>query len=258
MNLVVISPERDDPREHAVLCDLFAAGLHRYHVRKPHSSSSDLISWIERVPTEWRSRLVLHQHHELVTRYQLGGYHWRDEVGRVIPNPPPQERRIQNNAPYLTSRSCHDLETLRASVGIYDSVFFGPVFASISKPGYGPQSSIGSDELIATFLCRRTSDQRRTTVLALGGITTETAPRAFDLGFDGVAVLGAIWQAADPAAAFRRFQAVGRELARDASSANCPEPLRATAQPTTAAGSGRRPGGQPDARVAVETTAATS
>src|SRR5947209_3397705 len=108
MKLVVISPEHNDPREIAVLAALLAAGLERYHVRKPHWSAAQLETWLRMLPSEWRSRLVLHSHHELVATLGLGGRHWRDDgIGRVIPNPPPQpldmqkKRRVKDNAPYL-------------------------------------------------------------------------------------------------------------------------------------------------------------
>jgi len=237
MKLVIISPEHDEPREIAVLGVLLAAGLERYHVRKPHWSVAQLETWLRALPAEWRSRLVLHSHHELVARLGLGGHHWRDEkVGRVIPNPPlqplptPENRRVKDNAPYLpiTSRSCHDLATLRAVLGHYDSVFFGPVFPSISKPGYTteltvqvergvPTRSLNNEDLnasgrhvppseIYSLLNSRTANERRTTVLALGGVTAERLPQVRAFGFDGVAVLGAVWQADDPVAAFCEIQ----------------------------------------------------
>jgi thiamine-phosphate pyrophosphorylase len=43
-------------------------------------------------------------------------------------------------------------------------------------------------------------------VLALGGITPERVGEVHALGFDGVAVLGAIWGAADPVRVFGNFQ----------------------------------------------------
>jgi thiamine-phosphate pyrophosphorylase len=210
MKLVLISPEHDDPREIAVLGALLAAGLERYHVRKPHWPAGQLETWLRALPAEWRPRLVLHQHHELVATLGLGGRHWRDDgVGRVIPNPPPQElsmrenRRAKDNAPYLqiTSRSCHDLAMLRTVLGHYDSVFFGPVFPSISKLGHGPSDNFSPTEL-SSLLNLRTSNERRTAVLALGGVTVARLPQIHALGFDGVAVLGAVWQADDPVAAF--------------------------------------------------------
>jgi thiamine-phosphate pyrophosphorylase len=226
MKLVVISPERDDSREPAILGELFAAGLEHYHVRKPSWSREKLEAWLRALPQEFRTRLVLHQHHELVDALGLGGVHERDElVGRGVPAEPSRLRSagdvsISSSAksttaqpeasPYptypLTSRSCHDLARLRAALGRYDSVFFSPVFTSISKPGHGPRPDFPFVAL-AALLATRTSEERRTTILALGGITTETAPRALALGFDGVAVLGAIWQAPDPVAAFVTLRA---------------------------------------------------
>jgi thiamine-phosphate pyrophosphorylase len=193
--LVVISPEAEEPREIAVLGELFAAGLERYHVRKPHWSAAKLEVWLRSLPLAWRSRLVLHQHHELVDALALGGRHWRDDgSARSVPQ-----------GTTFASRSCHDLATLRASLGYYDTVFFSPVFPSLSKPGHGLQPDISLDEL-AALLAARTATERRTTVIALGGITGQTASRALALGFDGVAALGAIWQAADPVAAFAALQ----------------------------------------------------
>jgi len=202
MRLVVVSPERDDPRETAVLGGLFAAGLVHYHVRKPEWSREKLAAWLRALPREWCRRLVLHQHHDLVNENDLAGWHWRDDG---IVREPARELG-------WTSRSCHDLGTLRASLGRYDSVFLSPIFPSLSKPGRGPNGKFPPAELGA-LLAQRTPDERRTRVLALGGITAETAPRALALGFDGVAALGAIWQAADPVRAFAELQ---NSLARHA------------------------------------------
>jgi len=196
MKLVIISPENADPRESAVLAALFAAGLERYHVRKPGWSLAEMEAWLRLLPAEWRSRLVLHQHPSLVAVYGLGGWHWRDDV--LAPLAPPASA-------VLASRSCHDLITLRTTFGRYDSVFFGPVFSSISKPGHGPRADSDAGELTA-LLAHRTPAERRTAVLALGGITPENASRCRELGFDGVAVLGAVWQAADPVRVFAQLQ----------------------------------------------------
>jgi len=196
MKLVVISPEHDDPRETAVMGALFAAGLERYHVRKPHWPAAKLGAWLRALPAEWRSCLVLHSHHEFVDRLSLGGRHWRDDDS--APSRPADGEG-------LTSRSCHDLGALRAALGNYNSVFFGPMFPSLSKPSHGPRGDFPADKLSA-LLAQRTSSERRTTVLALGGVSVERLSRCRELGFDGVAVLGAVWQSGDPARAFTVLQ----------------------------------------------------
>lgn len=210
MKLVVISPEALESRESEVLAGLFARGLERYHVRKPHVTRPALAAWLAELPAEWRRRIVLHQHHELVDTLGLGGRHDRDGVGRVIPYPPsrrlrmPDERCVKDNTPYL-SRSCHDLPGLRTALGAYDAVFFSPVFPSLSKPGYGPHGDYSTDDL-SSLLGSRSLEERRTTVLALGGVTANRVARCRELGFDGIAVLGALWQAPDPVRAFTTFQ----------------------------------------------------
>ncbi len=221
MKLVVISPEYDDPRETAVLGALFTAGLERYHVRKPHWPAAQLEAWLRTLPEDWRPRLALHSHHELAAKFNLGGCHWRDEKGGAR-CPQRAESVLGTSRSTFTSRSCHDLTTLRTALGHYDSVFLGPVFPSISKLGHGPGDNFPTNEL-SSLLNSRTPGERRTTVLALGGVTAGRLPQVRALGFDGVAVLGAVWQADDPLAAFCEM------ITACAGGARCPQ--RATARP---------------------------
>ena len=204
MKLIVISPESDEPREHAVLARLFAAGLERYHVRKPQWTREKLRTWLGQVQPVWRSRLVLHQHHELVGEFGCGGKHFKDSEGRARPPGAPWSSDGPAVRPYLfNSRSSHDLTTLQHTLGHFDSVFFSPVFPSLSKPSYVPSHAL--DEVVA-LLERRTAEERKTEVIALGGITPANAARCTELGFDGVAVLGVLWQSAEPLKIFDQLQ----------------------------------------------------
>ncbi len=94
-------------------------------------------------------------------------------------------------------RSCHDAaEVAQAQVHGAAYVTASPVFETASKPGYGP--SLGSEGLAA--LVAATS----LPVIALGGVTGAAeigACRA--AGAAGVAVMGAVMTAADPAHAVR-------------------------------------------------------
>jgi thiamine-phosphate pyrophosphorylase len=222
MKLVVISLPTDPPREREVLSQLFAAGLERYHLRKPDWSREAHLAWLREIPKEWRARMLIHFHQELAVEMGLGGVHWRsNSVGRGVPAEPSRipsanaidfrsgiESAAQPEAspyPYLTSRSCHSLPSLQESLGHYDSVFFGPLYPSISKPGYGPQGEFSAHE-IAAVLGSRSAAERRTSVLGLSGITIEHLPQIRALGLDGIAVIGAIWNAPDPLRAFNEFQ----------------------------------------------------
>ncbi len=198
MTIVVISPPEDRPGEAATAQALLAAGIDRYHLRKPGWSLRQVEAWLAEVPPRWHERVVLHSHHALADDFRVWGVHFRDgEEGDVAPN-------------CRLSRSCHGVAAVRTALGGCDSLFFGPIFPSLSKPGYRPVPARVLDEL-QVVLAARPTGKRTTEVLALGGLTPHGLERSMALGFDGVAVLGAIWNAADPVAAFLEFQSASRQ-----------------------------------------------
>ncbi|MGH3647677.1 MAG: thiamine phosphate synthase [Micromonosporaceae bacterium] len=91
-------------------------------------------------------------------------------------------------------RSCHDeSEVDAASAEGLDYLTVSPVYATASKPRYGP--SLGLDGLRA--LCARTP----VPVYALGGVGRASAAACRDAGAAGVAVMGEVMRAPDPAGA---------------------------------------------------------
>jgi thiamine-phosphate pyrophosphorylase len=184
MKLIVISPESEESREQSVLALLFAAGLTSYHLRKPTWTRDQLAAWLRALPSEFHSRIVLHSHHDLTTEFQVGGVHNGPTATPFAP---------------LRSHAIHSIVELRGLLDARARLLFSPVFASISKPGYGP--TFDHEELRSALAL-----PRRAEVIALGGINASRIPTCGDLGFDGVAVLGAIWQAADPVRAFTEVQ----------------------------------------------------
>jgi len=199
MKIVLLSTPDERAGEVALVEKLFAAGLERFHLRKPGWKSEHVALWLESMPARWRGRMVLHAHAELASSFRVGGIHFRDD-GNAPEDPAP---RVMPGC--RTSRSCHDVVSVKAALGRYDSVLFAPVFASISKPGYGPVPGHLLEEL-RTLLANRRPEQERTQVFALGGVTTQRLHECRSLGFDGVALLGAVWDAADPLAAFKQIQ----------------------------------------------------
>ena len=216
MKLIVISPESEDPREHPVLAELFAAGLTSYHLRKLTWTRAQLAAWLHALPSAYYPRIVLHTHHDLATEFTLGGLHDRDHSeGRAGPLGPPRTPSAQRTPtgapsgralpPILRSRAVHDLSTLRASLDTYDRLLVSPIFPSFSKPGRTPSPDLSPADLRTALAL-----PRRAEVIALGGIDTARIPACRELGFDGIAVLGTIWQAADPVRAFAELQSALR------------------------------------------------
>jgi thiamine-phosphate pyrophosphorylase len=73
--------------------------------------------------------------------------------------------------------------------------FLSPVFDSLSKPGY---AAAGFDPAQVRAVATRSGTPP---LIALGGVSAERLADAKGMGFSGAAVLGSVWQAADPVAA---------------------------------------------------------
>jgi thiamine-phosphate pyrophosphorylase len=202
MKLLLVSPPGEHPGELPLLGAMFEAGLTRYDLRKPGWPMDRLATWLAALPGRWRDRVWLHAHHGLAADFRVGGLHHPDR-------PAPIEAGEEDPLEYPTSRACHDPDTLRASLGHYDSVCFGPVFPSVSKAGHGPLPPVVAEEARA-LLASRTPAQRRTVVFALSGITPARVPECRAFGFDGVAAIGTVWYDADPLSAFLALQLAAR------------------------------------------------
>jgi thiamine-phosphate pyrophosphorylase len=100
----------------------------------------------------------------------------------------------------LIGVSTHDeAEALAAEAAGADYVTFSPVFASLSKPGYGPGPGEGLEALA------RIARRLAIPVVALGGVELANAARCLAAGARAVAVLGAVMAAPDPRAATERL-----------------------------------------------------
>ena len=105
------------------------------------------------------------------------------------------------------SASAHSFdELLTAAATGADAVTLSPVFASASKPGYRPALSL---EALA-----ESARRSPVPIIALGGITDDSRLQAcLKAGASGVAVMGVIMRAADPAATMADLiQAAGRSF----------------------------------------------
>ena len=96
---------------------------------------------------------------------------------------------------YMCGRSCHTrAEVLAAAEAGADYVTLSPYAESASKPGYGP--ALGP----AAF-----AGEWPVPVYALGGIDATNAGAAVEAGAHGVAVMGPVMRAEQPAVVVRRL-----------------------------------------------------
>lgn len=100
-----------------------------------------------------------------------------------------------------TGRSCHDagsLQQARADGAAYATI--SPIFASRSKPGYGPSLGLPS-------LAQLAADIPDLPLYALGGVDAATAAGCLAAGAAGIAVMAAVMAADDPEVSTRELLA---------------------------------------------------
>jgi thiamine-phosphate pyrophosphorylase len=100
----------------------------------------------------------------------------------------------------LIGVSAHGLaDACEAAAAGADYVTLSPIFASASKPGYGP--ALGVEAI-------RETAREGIAVIALGGVIAPNAAECFAAGASGIAVMGAIMRAGDPAAPISEILAI--------------------------------------------------
>ena len=187
--IVAISWPEFFPGEAALINDLFGAGLHLLHVRKPNADPGCVAALLRDVDPRFRSRLAIHYFPALADSFALGGLHLS---GGRFSRPAGWGGRL--------SASCHSFsEVQTALVAGADYVFISPVFDSLSKCGY--LSAFSTADLLAA----RSNGLIDSRVVALGGVTPARLPLLASLGFGGAAFLGWLWGDLQPAGVVSRL-----------------------------------------------------
>jgi len=170
----------------------FQEGLELLHVRKPGIDRKDMQRWIEAIPADFRSRLVLHQHHELAEGYGIQRLH----VPEYLRSGAGQRYLFPE---YTYSTSVHEMDSFNRLDEGYTYAFLSPVLESISKPGYKSPVSLLDQVSLGV--------QQGIALVALGGIHAGNLSRIDHKGFDDFAVSGGLWYASDPLHTLRKLLA---------------------------------------------------
>ncbi|MCH8318134.1 MAG: thiamine phosphate synthase [Bacteroidetes bacterium] len=204
MKIIVISSQNQITNEHYVIEKLFDNGLEYFHLRKPAFSRSEMEKYINKIPEDYRKRVMIHSHPELINKYNLKGIHFNRR------NPFDIELFDKEKNNILFSQSVHSLKEFETIVPELNYVILSPIFDSYSKKRY--KSKFSKEQLkeflsnykkknvlmcssVQVFTNTRTHEHTNTTVdvIALGGIDKNKIAEAYELGFDGIALLGTLW-----------------------------------------------------------------
>lgn len=183
--LVVITNPTAVADEAIIINALFDEGLQILHLRKPGIAADEMSALIEQIKQSYRHQIALHQHHELADDFGIHRLHFTEVKRKKLSEEKLMQLKRENN---MLSTSIHQTEEYQNLSPCFDYTFFGPVFNSISKQGYTSETT---DDFIFPVLFNHPK------VIAIGGIEATNIQKALDMKFEGIAVLGTIWQKPD-------------------------------------------------------------
>ena len=142
-------------------------------------------------------RLIVNDRADIAAMIGAGGVH----VGQE--DLPVEDARKMCGAPLWVGVSTHNLEQLRAAnASSADYIAVGPIFPTGTKAN--PDPVVGLEFLRAA---RRIT---RKPLVAIGGITVESAGDVYQAGADSIAVIRDLMAASDPAQRAREYLAIAK------------------------------------------------
>lgn len=211
MKLIVVSSANKSKSEIRHIVDFFEGGMDLFHIKKKGFSKRKMEDYIKMIPKKYHSKLVLHSHYGLASKYSLRGIH----ISRSKKN----KKGLGSirywytklfNGKLHISKSFHSIQGMVNDSKKYDYVFLSPVFDNHNMSVF---SAAFSEKQLRNVLYKTKHN-----VVALGGVTTERVEVARRTGFYGTALHSTIWrEKADRAGV---FNAIANETARVAKEVN--------------------------------------
>ncbi len=188
--VVLIAPEQDIKNEISILNQLFEAGLEYFHLRKPHKNYPSYGDYLSQIDDTYHDRILVHQFHELINDFNLKGIHFQEAKRREVSMETLKNIRKKQNL--SVSSSFHSTEEIADCEFEFDYHLLSPVFNSISKTGYEGR---GFDV-----------NHINKPIIGMGGVTIKNLSEFTKLGYQGVGVLGGIWQSETPVEDFKTMK----------------------------------------------------
>lgn len=186
--LLVVTDRRQAARPlEEIAAAAFAGGCRWLGLREKDLPAAEQAALLERLMAlakPWQAVVTVYADPSLARDAGVASVH-------LPRNGAPRGARAMLGPAALVGVSAHDeAEVARAAAEGADYVTLSPIFASASKPGYGP--ALGLEALA------RIAGKAAVPVVALGGIGPDEAADCIAAGAAGVAVMGALMRADDP------------------------------------------------------------
>ena len=198
--MIVISNPFVVTDEIKTIHSLFEEGLYLLHIRKPDFSEYEMAQFIQQIKLEYRTKLVLHNHHQLADDLGIIRFHFAEKERKNQRHLFSKFSDSDKDKNEFTSTSTHSIDDFNSLENDFNYAFLSPIFKSISKENYHPKTDL--------FEALKSRTNYKTKIIALGGINSENIQKTLKNGFDNIALLGAVWSNTNPVKEFKSCQQI--------------------------------------------------
>ena len=183
--MILISSPEPIKNEWEILSELFRKGLNCFHLRRPNQDKKHYRLALAQIETGYHNRVVIHDFPDLVQDFGLKGLHLKESVRRGL-NAIEWKGILNWKHKYhmSISTSIHWREEWIELEEAFDYAFLSPVFNSLSKKDY--KANREWQKLVEL--------KPATKAIALGGIDLGKIDQIYAWNYQGVAVLGSVWE----------------------------------------------------------------
>ena len=189
-SVVVFTNPYELPLENDRILGLLHSGLHQLHIYKPRLDRRAFIDFLHQIPPVFHPRLVLHQHVDVASRFDVGGVLLPSGIGSRVRAAIARMRR-PGIMIYATTRNPRSVIPLNRWA---DRVLLGPVAQKMGEASFR--------DLLSPADLRLVLQHHGAETIAIGGVYPETIDGIRDRGFGAVALQGAVWKTDDPVQSF--------------------------------------------------------
>jgi len=188
MKTIVYTPANNLENEVEIITQLLDNGADYLYIYKPELDDFSLVDFVESIPEKYWKQCISTS--LIITKeFDLGGYHFIRDI--VQKNELYNEKILAwlKETNKISSVTAHNVDELKKYAVNFNHVVVSPLFPSISKENYSYDWNM--EELQSTVSSRLLTVDCK--LFAVGGVDETKIPIVKKLNFDGIGLLGALW-----------------------------------------------------------------
>lgn len=206
MKTIIYTPPTEIENEIEIIAQLLDAGADYLYIRKPDLDDFSLVDYVEKIPpTYWKQCISTSL---IITKeFDLGGYHFTSDIIKKneLYNDKVLEWLHANNK--ISSVSAHSIDDLTKHADKFKHIIVSPIFKSISKENHCYDWNYEELRLMINDIHLKSQiSNHKSQLFAVGGVDLSKIETVKSFNFDGVGLLGTLWN--EPNSAVRNFGSI--------------------------------------------------